>query len=279
MSPSSRNYILATLAVIIAVVAIVFLTGADLYKHFSLLLVVCAFYPLAIFALNMYQEGRYYKWVNGMDWAYMSDQQRTNSISYMGKFMIVSMAILSAGIALVMVNFLYGIIAIAVSVILVFIPVVKVEKAMETPFVPKSAGTKVALFIAVSALALVPCALIESMDLGNEAITVEFGEDSMTISAPFSGGKFDYSGITELGYDPEFQKGSRQMGYGTPVISSGKYKNDVFGSYTLMSYTQIHPCIFFHYGDGYYAFNMASDEATLEAYELLKTKVGTDQGN
>ena len=269
MDSITRNYIFATLAVMIGVASAVILTTEDLYTHFSLLLVLIAFYPLSIFALSMYSEGRYHRWINGFDWASMDDRQRANSVSYMGRFMAVSMVLMSLAMPLLMVNLLYGIAVLIIAIAFVFVPIVKVETAMETPFVPKSAGKKVALFIAVTMLALVPCVLVENSDLGNDAVTVEFG-DRLHVEAPLVNEYFDYSKIEQLGYDEDFDKGSRIFGYGTPYICSGTFENAQFHRYTLMSYTQVSPCIYFLYEGQYYAFNQADDAKTLQAFEELK---------
>ena len=82
---------------------------------------------------------------------------------------------------------------------------------------------------------------------------------------------FDYDEIEDLGIDPNFEKGSRSIGYGTPNISSGKFKNSMFGPYVLMSYTKVDSCVFFTYDGSYYAFNQSTEEATMDAYLELKS--------
>ena len=129
--------------------------------------------------------------------------------------------------------------------------------------------SKAAIFMVFTLLAIVPMTALGVSQFSQEVVDVEFLDDEVHIQAQVFNYHFKYESIEDLDIDPEFDKGKRIAGYGTPTICSGTFKNDVFGSYKLASYTQVKPCIFFLYEGKYYAFNQGSDELTQQAYEQL----------
>ena len=265
-----RNYVLGTLLAIIIVMVYLVLTTKDFIDSLMAIVVTLGIYPLVIVGLYMFLEGKGHRTINGVDWSSMNDRERQNMVSYLGRFMIVSMIVLSLALAFVLGSFIVSIVLIVCSVVIVLIPIAKQETGMQTAFVSRGTTTKVAAFLCVTVLCVVPPLVISSLGISSETITLEFGEDGLQIYAPMADNYFDYDKIEELEIDMEFDKGSRIAGYGTPTISSGKFSNDVFGRYVLASYTQVQPCAFFKYEGQYYAFNQADDDLTVAAFEKLK---------
>ena len=268
-----RNYVLGALLAIVAVIAYVLLTKQEAVDSFMVFIVALVTYPLAVVGLYMFLEGKGHRYINGMDWSSMNDRERLNAVSYLGRYMIVSMILLSFSLVIMMNSFIIGIILLVCSIIVVVIPVIRQDTAKATAYISRGATTKVSAFLVVTAICIVPSIVLSDIGWSSDTVTVEFEENKLHVSAPMVNKYFDYDKIEELEIDPDFDKGTRIGGYGTPTICSGKFSNDVFGRYTLASYTKVQPCVFFKYDGEYFAFNQADDELTQAAYETLVQKV------
>lgn len=274
MDSTSKSYVSSALTVmIISTILVLVFTDFAIEECILALISIYALYPILILSLYMFLEGKNYKWVNGMDWSSMTEQGRVNVVSYWGAYMLAGSIVMIIAINILFGYMWLGLFLIFLSTIIMLIPGVRRETAESKLFVEKSKGTKVAIFIAVTLLAMIPTVGLAGADFTSDAVTVEFTDEGVHISAPMVDRTFKYDEIEQLELDPNFDKGKRIMGYGTPYICSGTFKNDAFGSYTLMSYTKVKPCVFFLYGERYFAFNQSTDELTQQAYEELLLKV------
>jgi len=163
---------------------------------------------------------------------------------------------------------------ILVSVAFLLIPIALKEKGKAHVYTEKSKGYKVAVLLTASLVAIGPSIYLLNSDFSSEAIQIEYGDDSFRIQAPMVDKMFDYSKVEDLGIDPNFDKGSRVWGYATTKICSGTFNNAVFGNYTLASFVDVKPCVFFTYEGKYYAFNQSSVELTQAAFDRLAELVG-----
>ncbi len=272
-TPYSRNYLLAVVAVTIITVVTLMFTADSLMEHLLVIIAVAVMYPCIMLGLYLFLEGRSYRWINGPDWTSMTEQERINAVSYIGIYMTIGCILLGWAIVLTISSFTIGIVLMVISVVLMILPILKKDSMRSFRFIERSTAKKVGIFIAVSVIAIVPTVAIGLSEFTAEIVIVEFGEDQLHVKAPMVDKKFDYDKIQNLEIDPDFDKGSRIAGYGTPTICSGTFSNAQFGSYTLASYTKVKPCIFFLYEDNYYAFNQADDGKTQQVYNELLTKI------
>lgn len=273
MDTRLRNYILATLSIIAISLAVIMLLSVDFMDALLPVIGILVLYPCVIMGVYFYLEGRGYRWINGIDWASMSEQERANACSYIGFYLAIGCVLLGIGLGAVLTNFIIAIILMVVSTIIIIAGCVMPERAMAKKFVERSPSSKAAIFMVFTLLAIVPMTALGVSQFSQEVVDVEFLDDEIHIQAPMFNYHFKYESIEDLDIDPEFDKGKRIAGYGTPTICSGTFKNDVFGSYKLASYTQVKPCIFFLYEGKYYAFNQGSNELTQQAYEKLASLV------
>ena len=273
MDTRLRNYILATLSVIAISLAVIMLLSVDFMDALLPVIGILVLYPCVIMGVYFYLEGRGYRWINGIDWASMSEQERANACSYIGFYLAIGCVLLGIGLGAVLTNFIIAIILMVVSTIIIIAGCVMPERAMAKKFVERSPSSKAAIFMVFTLLAIVPMTALGVSQFSQEVVDVEFLDDEVHIQAPMFNYHFKYESIEDLDIDPEFDKGKRIAGYGTPTICSGTFKNDAFGSYKLASYTQVKPCIFFLYEGKYYAFNQGSNELTQQAYEQLLSHI------
>lgn len=273
MDTRLRNYILATLSIIVISLAVIMLLSVDFMDALLPVIGILVVYPCVIMGVYFYLEGKGYRWINGIDWTSMSEQERINACSYVGFYMAIGCVILGIAMGAILSNFIIAIILIVVSIIIIIAGCVMPERAMAKKFVERSPSSKAAIFMVFTLLAIVPMTALGVSQFSQEVVDVEFLDDEVHIQAPMFNYHFNYESIEDLDIDSDFDKGKRIAGYGTPTICSGTFKNDVFGNYKLASYTQVKPCIFFLYEGKYYAFNQGSDELTQQAYEQLLSHV------
>ena len=266
MESPTKEYAIAAIVITAAVCAVELFLMDSWLDEFLVIIVMTCGYVCTVLGLYMFFEARGEHSINGVDWgSYPKDEVR-NILSYWGLFFTVGSILIMVSIALLMQYLVYGFVLMTIGIILTVIPLALKERARRKAYVSRSRGTKVMAFAAVSILAIVPCMYLINFVENEEAVTIEYGETSFSIRAPMESHTFEYEKIDQLTFDDNFDKGKRQWDYGTPNISSGTYKNSVFGEYTLMSYTKVKPCAFFFYEGEYYAFNQSDYEKTYTAF-------------
>ncbi len=272
-----KKYILAAACIVSVTVIAEAIITPDWLDHIMVLVAMLVIYPAMVGGLYMFLEGKGSSTINGVDFSSISEQEKINFTSYFGIFMTVGMILMMIALGGLLYNWLISMLLIVLSVSFVFIPIAMKSKAIKKPFVQRNGPSKVAAFMVCSVLAIVPMIALSNMADNSEVVTVEFYDDHFTVKAPMVSKSYDYSAVSELSIDPDFDKGTRVMGYGTPTISSGTFKNAAFGSYTLASYTKVKPCIFFEYEEGkYFAFNQSTAEATQNVFEKLQSNIPSD---
>jgi len=273
MEQITLRYIMVAAILEVIVIGAELIISNDWVDALLVAVIMTCGYSCVVMGLYCYLEGKGSDSVNGVDWSSMSDTEKRNFIAFMGLFYIVGAVVLMIGVAVLMGMMVAGIILILVSVGFLLIPLLMKEKGKSITFKEKSNAKKIAVFAVVSVLAIVPTVYLVNNEYNTEAILVDFGDTNLHIKAPMVDLTIPYSEIHDIGLDPDFDKGSRIYGYGTPTICSNHFRNAVFGDYTLASYTKVQPCVFFLYNGNYYAFNQNSDELTQAAYDTLAEKI------
>ena len=272
MKTITRNYILAT----VVIIAISLLFIAMTLKPIDMIIpIVCVlFYPCIIMGLYMFMEAGGSDYINGMGIESLPPEAKRNATSYIGLYMVISMILCEISIMLIMyVRWYIWVAVMVIAIIICFVPYLRKSRIISHPFKERSNAVKVCAFAIVSIVCIVPPLVLTNIEGTAGEIEIEFLDDQLHIKAPMVNKYLDYSDIDYAEIDPDFDKGSRIAGYATPSIRSGTYRNAEFGSYTLASYTKVDTCVFLQYHGDYYAFNQSSDEATQEAYEMLKSKL------
>lgn len=96
---------------------------------------------------------------------------------------------------------------------------------------------KVALWITIIVVPLILIGVTVLMFTGN--IEVTYGEQDFQIVASYADDlTVQYVDIDSIEYRETFDIGVREMGFGSPRLSTGTFKNAEFGRYTIYAYTQ-----------------------------------------
>ena len=217
--------------------------------------------------------GRGKKTINGIDWSKYSEEDAKKLVSRTGFWIMISVVVLIYGLSLLFVEFWAAIAVIIMAVILMVASfAVLFCKRADKPLPTMDSVKAISVFLLLATISLVPTTYLMSEGMMEESVVVTVNDDSFTIKAPMFDHTFRYDEI-EIGYDDDFDKGTRRMGYNDLKICSGKFHNDAFGDYELASYTSVRPCIIVTVGSERYAFNQDSDASTLEMFNTLKSNM------
>ena len=79
--------------------------------------------------------------------------------------------------------------------------------------------------------------------------------------------------VWSVEYRESFEAGSRETGFGSPRLSTGTFKNEEFGRYTLYAYTNGEGAVVLKKGEKTLVIVGKNAEETKMIYETLKEKV------
>lgn len=106
-------------------------------------------------------------------------------------------------------------------------------------------------------------------------ITPHYGEDNVEIEMTYhSNTAIAYDGIEAIEYREDFAAGIRVMGFGSPRLSMGAYKNEEFGNYTRYTYTQCDAVVVLTVKGEKIAINGKNAEETRAIYKSLTERIG-----
>ncbi len=231
-------------------------------------------FPIIMMSAYMWLTGKGAKFINGVDWSKLNEQETKNKVSSIGFWIMISMIIVMYGLAVIPSHVWIGLGILGVgSVLAIVIAIKTVAGGNSRPMISLDSVKALSILLVVTLVSLVPTTYIMTEFTSSESVDVTVGNESFTVKAPMFDHTFTYSEIDEIRYDADFDKGSRRMGYGTDIISSGKWKNAEFGNYELAAYTKVRSCIVISVGGDIYAFNQSSDDATLNLFNDLKNRI------
>ena len=131
---------------------------------------------------------------------------------------------------------------------------------------------KVALWITAIVVPLILIGVMILMVTGD--ITVTYGDASFRIGASYTDDlTVQYGDIDSVEYRESFDAGSREMGFGSPRLSTGTFKNDEFGRYTIYAYTRGEGAVVLKNGDKVLVIVGKTAEETKAIYDTLAAKI------
>jgi uncharacterized membrane protein len=131
---------------------------------------------------------------------------------------------------------------------------------------------KLAIWITAVVVPLILVGVTVLMLTGD--IQVTFGEQEFQIVADYADDlTVSYRDIDTVEYRESFEAGSREMGFGSPHLSTGTFENAEFGRYTLYAYTNGEGAVVLKKGEKTLVIVGKNAEETKMIYETLKEKV------
>lgn len=114
---------------------------------------------------------------------------------------------------------------------------------------------------------------------GSVGISLDFGEDALTVSAEKQDWSIPYAQIVSLELTDAADFGTLVNGSENRMLHYGTYENDFWGRYTLCIDPRIESCITIETDSGFFVLNYENEESTHQLYtmftELLASKTDT----
>ena len=131
---------------------------------------------------------------------------------------------------------------------------------------------KVARWISAIAVPLILLGVAILMFVGS--VSVDFGMESFTVSASFSETlTIRYEEIDSVEYREKADIGQREMGFGSPKLSTGVFQNKEFGRYTLYAYTNGEGCVVLRKGEEVLVISLKTEAENKAIYDTLTAKI------
>ncbi len=139
---------------------------------------------------------------------------------------------------------------------------------------PEKAVSSKKTSVVSAIIAVVILALVGVLMFSGD-ISVEYGEDSFTVSCPMvSDLTVSCDRVDSIELRDSFNTGMREFGVGSARLSAGSFRNDEFGSYTLYSYTAADSWVVVTSADKKLVISGPDDAATREIYNRLTELCG-----
>lgn len=139
--------------------------------------------------------------------------------------------------------------------------------------VPPATGTQKMTKVASVVLVLAVLATV-AMVMFTGDIFYTCGDTALRVENSYVNGlELPYDEIDELQLRESFDIGTRAMGFGSPRLSMGAFKNEEFEAYTLYSYGSCDSMILIRSGNKWLAINCQTEEETEVLYNTLLSKV------
>jgi uncharacterized membrane protein len=131
---------------------------------------------------------------------------------------------------------------------------------------------KVAIWITAIAVPLILAGVAVLMFTGNVEVT--YGETAFQIVASYADDlTVSYEEVESIEYRESFDVGAREMGFGSARLSTGTFKNEEFGRYTIYAYTNGGGAVVLKKGDDVLVIVGKTAQQTREIYDTLAARI------
>jgi len=211
-------------------------------------------------------------WTMGNDENWQKTHRLGGKLWFWGGLVIMASALLPVKIAIA--------VLIAMIVVAVVVPTIysysiyKKHKAEGIEYEPvfDKKSDKIGKWITIVVLPLILLGVTVVMFTGN--ISVSYTETDFTITASYAEDlTIRYEDVDSVEYRESFSIGSREMGFGSPRLSTGTFRNEAFGRYTLYAYTRGEGAVVLKNGDAVLVIVAKTAEETRQIYETLSAKI------
>ncbi|MBQ8359565.1 MAG: SdpI family protein [Oscillospiraceae bacterium] len=212
------------------------------------------------------------RWTMGNDENWQKTHRLGGQIWFWGGLVVMASALLPIKIALVV---LFVMIAVSAVVPTAYsYSIYKKHKAEGIEYEPvfNKKSDKVALWITAITVPLILIGTTVLMVTGN--IELYYTETDFQIVASYADDlTVRYEEVESVEYRESFDAGVREMGFGSPRLSMGTFKNEEFGRYTIYAYTQGEGAVVLKKGDDVLVIVGKTAQETKEIYDTLAAKI------
>lgn len=212
------------------------------------------------------------KWTMSNDENWQKTHRLGGILSFVGGIVVLLTALLPFEIAMITMLTVVAVIVLVPTVYSYLLYRKHKAAGIEYDSVFDTKNNKIAKRIAGIAVPLILVGVAVLMFTGD--VSVSYNADSFRVSATYSGSlTVPYESVDSLEYRETFSAGHRQMGFGSPRLSVGTFKNEEFGSYTLYAYTGDYGCVVVKQGENVLVIVGKSAEDTKAIYDVLAKKI------
>lgn len=213
------------------------------------------------------------RWTMGNDENWQKTHRLGGKIYFWGGLAVIASALLPMK---AMIAVLIAVISASVIVPTVYsYTIYRKHKAAGIEYEPvfDKKSDKAALWVSAILVPLILIGVAVLMLVGDVDVTC--GETEFKITASFTDDMtVRYEEVDSIEYRQSFSVGSREMGFGSPRISTGTFRNEEFGRYTLYAYTQGEGAVVLRKGEKVLVIVGKTAAQTREIYESLAAKIG-----
>lgn len=212
------------------------------------------------------------RWTMGNDENWNKTHRLGGQLWFWGGLVVMASAFLSAKISII--------VLIAMILASIVVPTVysysiyKKHRAEGIEYEPvfNKKSDKVAIWITAIMAPAILAGVAVLMFTGN--IEVTYGAQDFRIVASYSDDlTVKYDEVESIEYRETFRVGVREIGFGSPRLSTGTFNNEEFGRYTLYAYTQGDGAVVLKKGDKVLVIVGKTAEETKAIYDALAAKI------
>ena len=242
------------------------------YVFPAVTLFVC--FPIIMAGAYMWITGNGSRFINGVDWSKLNEEETKRTTSYIGLWMAVGIIVLMYGMSVLLSHMWIGLSVMGVSLVLMLITLLNpMFRKIDRPrTIFDSYKAFVAIFI-ITMVSLVPTTYLMTAESTSETVDVTLNDTSFTVKAPMFDHTFAYGDIDTIECVDNFDRGKRVWGYNTDNVCTGKFRSDTYGDYELAMYKDVSTCVVIYVGGDMYAFNQDSIDATVQLYNDIKGRM------
>lgn len=280
---SQNQKIVAIMYGIVPVTSLVvhiFIYSVALEKEWDLFALLFVFIGLMLVFIGNYlpkttrnrTAGIKLRWTMGNDENWQKTHRLGGKIYFWGGLAVVASALLPIKLAIA--------VTIAVIVVSIVVPTVfsysiyKKHKAAGIEYEPvfNKKSDKIAMWITAIAVPLILVGVAVVMFTGDIAVT--YGETDFKIVASYADDlAVSYDEVESVEYRDTLDVGVREMGFGSARLSTGTFKNNEFGRYTIYAYTNGEGAVVLKKGDDVLVIVGKTAEDTKAIYDTIAAKV------
>lgn len=260
----------------LSLVVHVFIYSIALGKEWDLTALIPVFLGVAFMYIGNYLPKTTRNRTTGikLHWT-MGNEENWNRTHRLGGKLWFWSGLVIAVSAVLPVKFMFAVMIAMISVS-VIVPTVysytiyKKHKAEGVEYEPvfNKKSDKAAIWVTAIAVPLILVSVAVLMCTGD--ISVTFTDTDFTVEASYMDDlTVRYEDVDQVEYRENLSLGSREMGFGSPRLSMGTFRNKEFGRYTLYAYTKGEGAVVLKKGDAVLVIVAKTAEETKEIYETL----------
>ena len=144
-------------------------------------------FPIIMMSAYMWLTGKGARFINGVDWSKLNEQEIRNKVSSIGFWIMISMIIIMYGLAVMPSYIWIGLGILGVGAVLAIVITIKtIAGGTSRQIISLDSVKALSILLVVTLVSLVPTTYIMTEFTSSESVDVTVGNESFTVKAPCS---------------------------------------------------------------------------------------------